>query len=585
MSLGMMGLLLWSNVGFGALSIGHRGYSLVAPENTLSAFRAALPYADLVETDTQPSADGVLMLMHDGKVDRTTDGTGSLSSMTAAQLKALDAGSWFSSAFVGERIPSMIEMITNTLPWATPLIERKAGTAQAHVTELASIDATTKVVLQSFDWDFLAQVHALEPRIRLCALGNGVFSLASLTSITNSGARIVAWEAGGVNPAMIDMVHTNGLQVFVWTVDGPAIKTFLDLGVDGVISNDPRMVRTLQQGGAGTNVVGTVTNLASELISYWRFDDGLTNPMAAVVFDSKGFNSQTLTRTDGLSHWLGSEAAKFDGGLQVDGVKSYVVVSNSPSLDIGTNELSLSVWLWLKRLPSQLSSSFAAIYDSSADCYVFYLDKANKELRFKVSDISGAAARPGIPESFLLTNQWIHMVATYSGNEAENSGRSAIYLNGELVDLHYGNDGTAPVGLTNVVKSGQIAAIGREGPTGANYFDGRIDDLAIWKRALTASEVAGLYQAGQGGRSLRDLLGVFSPTIQLTFARMEGTHLEVEFRNLAYWKNFRLLRSPTATGPFVTASGAVLTSLGRNNFRFTCALNGEAAGYFRVEGE
>src|SRR5512141_971918 len=83
------------------LSIGHRGNSLFAPENTVASFRAAWGKADFVEMDGQVSSDGYLVVMHDATVDRTTDGTGAVSGKTLAQLKLLDAGSWFSSAFIG----------------------------------------------------------------------------------------------------------------------------------------------------------------------------------------------------------------------------------------------------------------------------------------------------------------------------------------------------------------------------------------------------------------------------------------------------------------------------------------------------
>src|SRR5690349_1130605 len=104
------------------LSIAHRGNSLFAPENTSAAFSAAFGKADLVETDGRVTIDGRLVIMHDATVDRTTDGTGNVSALTLAQLKSLDAGSWFAPEFIGERIPTLEEMITNTLPHAIPLI-------------------------------------------------------------------------------------------------------------------------------------------------------------------------------------------------------------------------------------------------------------------------------------------------------------------------------------------------------------------------------------------------------------------------------------------------------------------------------
>ncbi len=228
------------------LTIAHRGDSLNAPENTLAAVNSAASISDLLETDVRVSSDGELVLMHDGSVDRTTDGTGAVSAKTLAELKLLDAGSWFGAAFTGERVPTMAEMITNALPHATPLIERKAGTAQQYVDELQRLGVETDVVVQAFDWNFLAQVHALDPSIELAALGSGELTEAKLTTITNSGARTVAW-GGGVSAADVALVHARGLKLFVWTVNGSAaISNYIEMGVDGIISDNPALVNALR---------------------------------------------------------------------------------------------------------------------------------------------------------------------------------------------------------------------------------------------------------------------------------------------------------------------------------------------------
>jgi glycerophosphoryl diester phosphodiesterase len=562
------------------LSIGHRGNSLYAPENTVAAFKSALGKADMVEMDGQPTSDGKLVVMHDSTVDRTTDGTGSVAANTLAWLKTLDAGSWFSSAFAGERVPTLEETITNSLPAAIPLIEQKAGSASAYVTELRRLGVVTNVVLQSFDWGFLSTVHGLEPAIELCALGSGTFTAASLTSITNAGAGRIAWEQGGVTPDMLNLIHQAGLTLFVWTVDGPAIKTFIDMGVDGIISNDPATVRQLQE--PTTN--GPV-NLREALLTYWKMDDGLANVMAVSVTDSKGTNTATLVRGDALSHWYGVEAAVFGGCLQLDGANASVTVPRTGSLDIGTNALTISLWLKLTRLPSQLATSYGAIFDSTNDCYVVYLDKSNKELRFKVTDVNNHAARPGIPESALQTNQWLHIVATYSGQVSPASGQACIYLNGQPMDTHNGSDSTTPVGLTGNVKPGQTAAMGREGPIGGNYFSGMVDDVAIWTRALTPAEVASLYQSGQTGLSLGDLLRQPTSLVLPGPMVLNGSNqVEIGFQNQGTWTAFRLLRASNVSGPFLPVYGLTPTSLGRGMYRFTYMLESGSQWYFRIEG-
>ena len=94
------------------LVIAHRGASATAPENTIAAFNAAAPWADFVELDVHKSSDGELVVIHDDTVDRTTNGTGSVASMTLAQLQALDAGSKADASFSSAKIPTLAQAIT-----------------------------------------------------------------------------------------------------------------------------------------------------------------------------------------------------------------------------------------------------------------------------------------------------------------------------------------------------------------------------------------------------------------------------------------------------------------------------------------
>ncbi len=192
------GILVQPSARSGVLSIGHRGNSLFAPENTVASFTAARGKADLMELDAQVTSDGQFVVMHDSTVNRTTDGTGAIATNTLAKLKLLDAGSWFAPQFAGERIPTLGEAMQAIIPYGTPLIEQKAGSAAGYVAELQRLGVVTNVVLQSFDWAFLTTVHALEPSLRLCALGSGTLSAATLTSILNTGARTVAWEQSAI---------------------------------------------------------------------------------------------------------------------------------------------------------------------------------------------------------------------------------------------------------------------------------------------------------------------------------------------------------------------------------------------------
>lgn len=564
------------------LSIAHRGNSMFAPENTLAAFRSALGKADWVELDGHITKDGQLVVMHDSTVDRTTDGSGAIANRTLAELTLLDAGSWFAPEFAGERIPTLAEAVQTILPRAVPLIERKSGAPATYVNELRRLAVVDDVVVQSFDWDFLAAVHALEPGLRLGALGSGALTGAKLASIANSGATIVAWEKANVSKAELDLVRAAGFELFVWTVDGPQIGTFVALGVDGIISNDPASVEAQTH----TNTA-PASLLRTGLVAYWKLDDGLADPFATAVRDSAGDNPATLTRTDGASHWVSGNAARFDGSLLVEGAAAYVTVPQTTALNINTNEVTLSLWLKLRHLPSQAPEAYASIYDSVDDNYVLYLDRNAQELRFKVTDTLGHAARPGIPQAALVTNQWLHIAATYNGNAGPGGGQAAIYLNGEAKDIHTGNDNTTPIGLKGQVKPGQIAALGRNGTQSAYRFVGTVDDVAVWSRALSVTDIARIHAVGADGWPLADLL--FEPTTDLVFTGLRvapgGAALEIEFRNLGPWQSFWLRRTTNLHGPYLRTPVVSPVSLGDGHYRFVYPVAGGGPEWFRIEGQ
>lgn len=227
---------------------------------------------------------------------------------------------------------------------------------------------------------------------------------------------------------------------------------------------------------------------AHRIAAYWKLDDGLTNPTATVMVDYIGENHSTITA--GLpDYWIGAPQARFGGALRVDGENVYATVLPSDSLNIGTNAVTVSLWVKLEQLPADIPGSFGAIYDSVGDEYVLYLDKANRELRFKVTLANGEAARPGIPEARLKLGEWMHIVGQYDGKASLTVGEARVYLNGELMDTHVGHDGAPGTGLTGNVRSGQTAGLGRNGPDPANYYTGGIDDIAVWSQALSVDAI------------------------------------------------------------------------------------------------
>lgn len=237
----------------------HRGAMGYAPENTLAAFRLGVQQgSDLVEADVQRSKDGVLVLMHDTTLSRTTDveqvfpdrAPWRVSDFTYAEIQQLDAGSWFSEEYAGEPVPTMAEMVEVLRPTrAGILMELKApalypGIERQVAEEFASfpgyVDSAVsaeRLVVQSFDWDSMARYHEVQPSVPVGLLGRPAEALLPELSTwadqINPGFR--SYDA-----AYVDAVHELGMEVHTYTVNQPAdMHLVLDRGVDGVITNVP----------------------------------------------------------------------------------------------------------------------------------------------------------------------------------------------------------------------------------------------------------------------------------------------------------------------------------------------------------
>jgi len=250
------------------LVIGHRGYCQLAPENTLPSFKLAMAAgADLVELDYHHAKDGNLIVIHDAELDRTTDATNrwsqkhiKVATKTAAEIQSLDAGSWFNAKYAGTKIPLLAEALGTIQEGSVTLIERKEGTPDACIKLLHNKGLINKVVVQSFDWDYLREFHEQEPEQVLGALGlptllpdgkkpsgrSKELSAAWLDDLQKTGAKVAVWNRQ-VSRETIQAAHERGLKVWVYTInDSSLANRLLDMGVDGLITNNISLIyRTL----------------------------------------------------------------------------------------------------------------------------------------------------------------------------------------------------------------------------------------------------------------------------------------------------------------------------------------------------
>jgi glycerophosphoryl diester phosphodiesterase len=227
------------------LVIAHRGASGNAPENTLAAFKKAVALgATFIETDLQLSRDARFVAIHDPTVNRTTNGQGAVHEMTLAELRRLDAGSWFGSEFAGERIPTLQEILEFSKKYDVVFyLEIKPsgswGGEQALVSALRESGEIPRTVVISFDASIVNTMRKIEPTLMTGLLYDGQIE-NPLEKAISIGARQLAVRGDLVTPAFISEVHKKDLQMVCWTVNHPAhMRMLAAAGVDGIMSDYP----------------------------------------------------------------------------------------------------------------------------------------------------------------------------------------------------------------------------------------------------------------------------------------------------------------------------------------------------------
>lgn len=235
------------------MNVAHRGASGYAPENTLAAYDKAVEMnADYFEIDLQMTRDGQLVSIHDNTVDRTSDGVGFISTLSLSELKQLDAGSWFNTAFQNERIPTFDEILTRyrnkpigilieiKSPELYPGIEQQiAKKLQAY--GLANGNRN-KIIIQSFNHQSVQRSKALLPSIKHGVLISDNSSETSLGHMQQFKAYADYYNPSYklITPQLVQNAHTTGLKVFPYTVrNQQQIEPLINAGVDGIITDYP----------------------------------------------------------------------------------------------------------------------------------------------------------------------------------------------------------------------------------------------------------------------------------------------------------------------------------------------------------
>ena len=226
-------------------AVNHRGY-IDAPENTLSAYRLSKEKGfAYVECDVSFTSDGVAVLLHDSTVDRTSNGTGSIATMTFSAVRALDFGSWKSAEYAGEKIPTFEEFIVLCKRLGLhPYIEVKTGTE----TQIKGLYDTVrlhgmkdKVTWISFNSAYLGYIREVDTKARLGYVVDSVDSsvISKAKQLATAYNEVFIDCAGGnANESTVKLCADADLPLEVWTVNTESAILALNGYVSGVTSDN-----------------------------------------------------------------------------------------------------------------------------------------------------------------------------------------------------------------------------------------------------------------------------------------------------------------------------------------------------------
>lgn len=229
----------------------HRGSSSGAPENTMAALEKAVEeMADRAEIDVQETADGVIVLCHDTSLKRVAGVNKKVSDLTLEQIKKLDVGSWFSSEYQGEQIPTLEEVMEYAKGKIDLNIEIKnlgnsSGLPEKVIELVEKYEMQEQCVITSTNRFYLKRVKDVNPEIRT----GYIVSAAYGNFYSDEFIDLISIRSSFVTERMIESAHEAGKAVHAWTVNGKVeMERLKQLGVDDMITDRPVLAREILYG-------------------------------------------------------------------------------------------------------------------------------------------------------------------------------------------------------------------------------------------------------------------------------------------------------------------------------------------------
>jgi len=234
------------------LAIAHRGHSIEYPENTTAAYKKAIELGvEMIECDVNITSDGVLVMMHDPTLDRTTNGTGRVNAATCDEIQRLDAGNKFNPRFKGTPIPLTRDTlqlykeagILGCFEVKGGNVETAKQIADALVDLFVELDALETNLMSSYYHEAMAHAKTKVPELMLAperlpddAPPNNAETIRQARAL---GSNIIQYQYTVLVPEVVEALHANDIALWSWTTnDEIALSYSIDLGADALMGDD-----------------------------------------------------------------------------------------------------------------------------------------------------------------------------------------------------------------------------------------------------------------------------------------------------------------------------------------------------------
>jgi glycerophosphoryl diester phosphodiesterase len=240
--------------------IAHRGASGYYPENTMSAFKAAIDMgADMIELDVLLSKDQVPIVFHDEKLDAKTNGKGLVADWTLSELQKLDAGSWFDTKFKNERIPTLIEVLRFCKDKILVNIEIKTEAVSASENEgiedlvlemIDELEIEEQVIISSFDYRAIERIEKKKSSIRTALLYERKQSgdKGPLELVKQYNTNAFNFSIKQLTSNWSDQLNSSDVPFFIYTVnDKKNMIWVMETGAKGIFSDKPDVLKRVAE--------------------------------------------------------------------------------------------------------------------------------------------------------------------------------------------------------------------------------------------------------------------------------------------------------------------------------------------------